>query len=87
LEDFPLHAQEAYRAMVRTSEGGAAAARPAVYRQPTTDSPPGKFGLLRRLAEAARGRRDDATPAPANVAPDRLERVDLPAFFGRGKPS
>ena len=65
----------------------AAAVRPAVYRQPTSDSPPGKFGLLRRLADAARGRRDDDAPAPANAAPDRVERVDLPAFFGRGKPS
>jgi hypothetical protein len=87
LEDFPLHAQEAYRAMARATEGGAASVRPAVYRQPTSDSPPGKFGLLRRLAEAARGRRDDGAAAPANVAPDKAERLDLPAFFGRGKPS
>ena len=87
LEDFPLHAQQAYRAMAREPGHAEAATRPAVYRQPTNDSPPGKFGLLRRLAEAAYGRRDDRVLPPASVGSETGERVDLPVFFGRGKPS
>jgi cell division protein FtsZ len=87
LEDFPLHAQQAYRAMAREPGHAEAATRPAVYRQPTNDSPLGKFGLLRRLAEAACGRRDDRSLPPASVDSETGERVDLPVFFGRGKPS
>ena len=87
LEDFPLHAQAAYRAMARHPYGAEVGTPPAVYRQPTSDSPAGKFGLLRRLAEAAYGRRDDRPVTPTNPGTETSERVDLPAFFGRGKPS
>ena len=87
LEDFPLHAQQAYRAMAREAGRAETNQRPAVYRQPTNDSPPAKFGLLRRLAEVARGRRDERILPPANTAAETGERIDLPVFFGRGKPS
>src|SRR5262245_13465232 len=87
LEDFPPHAQRAYRAMVRAGGAGAEPARPAVYRQPLTDSGLARFGLLRRLAEVARGRRDAGAGEPAGAPAETGERVDLPAFFGRGKPS
>ena len=84
---FPLHAQQAYRAMAREAGRAETNQRPAVYRQPTNDSPPAKFGLLRRLAEVARGRRDERILPPVNSAVEAGERVDLPVFFGRGKPS
>jgi cell division protein FtsZ len=88
LADFPVPAQRAYRAM--QGERAAAAPplrRPTVYRQPINDSRPSKFGLLRRLAEAARGRRDEFAASPQSATPEAGEEVDLPAFFGRGKPS
>ena len=87
LADFPPHAQQVYRAMQRGNGPGAEAARPAVYPQPPTDSLLGKFGLLRRLAEVARGRRDERALPPTSQTAQTGERVDLPAFFGRGKPS
>jgi cell division protein FtsZ len=87
LADFPPHAQRAYRAMVRAGGPGAEPVRPAVYRQPPTDSGLARFGLLRRLAEVARGRRTEGAAAPASAPPDMAERIDSPACFGRGKPS
>jgi cell division protein FtsZ len=87
LADFPPHAQRAYRAMVRASGSGAEPAWLALYRQPPTDSGEGRFGLLRRLAEVARGRRDARAATPAAAPAETGERVDLPAFFGRGKPT
>ncbi len=88
LEDFPVPAQRAYRAMQgeRVAEA-VARRRPTVYRQPINDSRPSKFGLLRRLAEAARGRRDEPAAPPHSASPEAGEEVDLPVFFGRGKPS
>jgi len=86
LTDFPPHAQRAYRAMLRPAPPGEPA-RSAVYRQPSTDSVLGKFGLLRRLADAACGRAQDHPAPPLSGPQETAERVDLPAFFGRGKPS
>jgi cell division protein FtsZ len=86
LEDFPLPAQQAYRAIPRAPQASERAEpRAGVYQQPTPDSPPGKFGLLRRLAEAARGLREERAIGSAVAIPDRGEEVDLPVFFGRGK--
>jgi cell division protein FtsZ len=85
LADFPPHAQQAYRAMRRGHGPGAEPGRPAVYRQPPTDSVFGKFGLLRRLADVARGRRDVRTVLPLSHPADTVEGIDLPAFFGRNK--
>jgi cell division protein FtsZ len=87
LADFPPHAQQAYRAMLRANGPGAEPGRSAVYRQPPTDSVFGKFGLLRRLAEVARGCRDERTAPPLSPPAETGERIDLPAFFGRSKPS
>jgi len=87
LADFPPHAQQVYRAMLRSNGPGVEPARAGVYQQPPTDSLLGKFGLLRRLAEVARGRRDERALAPTSQTAQTGERVDLPAFFGRGKPS
>jgi cell division protein FtsZ len=87
LADFPPHAQRAYRAMLRAGGSGAEPAPPAVYRQSPTDSGLARFGLLRRLADVARGRRDYGAAGPASAPAETGERVDLPAFFGRGKPS
>src|SRR5262245_310762 len=87
LADFPPHAQQAYRSMLRGNGSGAEAGRPAVYRQPPTDSVFGRFPLLRRLAEVARGRRDEAGVSPTSPAGASGERFDLPAFLGGGKPS
>jgi len=88
LADFPPHAQHAYRAMAAGEAHGATPrARMPLYQQPTTDSLPPRPGLLRRLAEVARGRRDDVRSNPAAGATDGGEQIDLPVFFGRGKHS
>jgi cell division protein FtsZ len=93
VEDFPPHAQREYWA--KTGEGddrGAPQEPPFVYqRQP--ESPAPKASLLRRLAGAARGRRDgqpEGEPSRkqtgnrnGTAGPD--EQVDLPVFFGRNK--
>jgi cell division protein FtsZ len=89
LEDFPVHAQSAYRARVGLPgpRQNHKTPRPSVYQQPTSDSLGGKFQLLRRLAEVACGRRQERTAAPPPFASETSEEVDLPVFFGRGKPS
>ena len=90
LEDFPPHAQQAYRARVGLPghrQNHKAPPRPSVYQQPTGDSFVGKFQLLRRLAEVARGRRQERAAAPPPFASETSEEVDLPVFFGRGKPT
>jgi cell division protein FtsZ len=92
VNDFPPHAQRDYWA--KAGEGAQRNTPPEppfVYqRQPESRTP--KTSLLRRLAGAARGKRDEAHDAQLpkhsgsrNGADDNEEQVDLPVFFGRGK--
>ena len=92
VNDFPPHAQREYWA--KAGEGAQRNTPPEppfVYqRQPESPSP--KTSLLRRLAGAARGKRDGGRDAQLpkhsgsrNGAAGSEEQVDLPVFFGRGK--
>jgi hypothetical protein len=86
IDDFPPVAQQAYRARAGEQRDGNSAPRPsAVYGQPEGDSRPSKPGLLRRIAEAARGKRDEPLSTRRSAAPESSEEVDLPVFFGRDK--
>jgi cell division protein FtsZ len=88
VEEFPKVGQRAYRA--KKAAAGDQAQRqepPAVFQQQPEPAP--KASLLRRLADAARGKREPpARPSRtsrANALQAGDEDVDLPAFFGREK--
>jgi cell division protein FtsZ len=85
LEDFPAHAQQLYRARSRERRAAPEPERGGMYPQPMPQPYAGKFGLLRRLAEAARGRRPEGAMGASEAAPELNDEVDLPVFFGRGK--
>jgi hypothetical protein len=92
VEDFPPHAQREYWAKSGESHQRAAPGHsPFVYqRQP--EPAPAKISLLRRLASAARGRREEEPNEQLQKhsysrsgADGPKEQVDLPVFFDRGK--
>jgi cell division protein FtsZ len=87
VEDFPLHAQQLYRAKLIHGASAERSSPPTVYRQGVPDSQPVKVGLLRRLAEVALTRYQERGPTPTSDRSERREPVDLPALFGRGKSS
>jgi cell division protein FtsZ len=87
LEDFPPHAQQLYRARSRERRAAPEPERGDMYQQPIPQPQTGPFGLLRRLAETARGRRQEGAMGATETAPELHDEVDLPVFFGRGKRS
>jgi cell division protein FtsZ len=90
--DFPPHAQREYWAKASEREHRGAPPDPPFVYQRQPESPAPKTSLLRRLAGAARGRREggreDQLPKHSSNrtgAGEGEEQVDLPVFFGRGK--
>jgi cell division protein FtsZ len=92
VSDFPPHSHREPR--TKSGDGtlrSVSAEAPFVYqKQPESLKP--KTSLLRRLAGAGRGKREDNRDAQAakhsisrNGAGGSEEQVDLPVFFGRGK--
>jgi hypothetical protein len=86
VDDFPEVGQREYHA--KTGAGGERTHRqdaPTVYHRQPMSAP--KAGLLRRLANVARGKREDQASRQVHGAnaEHTNEEVDLPVFFGRDK--